>query len=277
MFTAAQSSSSGPKPVVRPHAPKRIPLPRRTSAEVPYARTYPSTPAFSPTSHYNHREPSTNPFFVADKETPLVTTQRFRSPPSPPTHVRRPTLPVEISLEHAFGNTRPDSGQAQESRPKKERGVPASVTSCTSSRSQPEISKSRKSRPKNRPRAITSLPALQTAGLSLQTPSFRSTVHTVGAETGAGTETPSTSTAGSSASAPASRNISISEIPLLSGHIGCAVDVFGLAALQPPRVDVRPRPRVRQRASVLSKDGSEGGPASNGLVFSVRTASPARS
>jgi hypothetical protein len=104
----------------------------------------------------------------------------------------------------------------------------------------------------------------------LDTPSFRSTLSTVG--------TPSTSTAGSSTSTP--RNISISEIPLLSGHIGCAVDVFGLAALQPPRMDVRPRPRVRQRASALSKDGLEGGSTHsvpNGLVFSARTASPARS
>ncbi|KAF8761688.1 hypothetical protein RHS01_00424 [Rhizoctonia solani] len=232
MFTAAQSSSSGPKPVVRPHAPKRIPLPRRTSAEVPYARTYPSTPALSPTSHYNHREPSTNPFFVADKETPLVTTQRFRNPPSPPTHVRRPTLPVEISLEHAFGNTRPDSGQAQESRPKKERGVPASVTSCTSSRSRLKY------------------PSLERAGLRIG-PSdnelasaadggveFANSVVSVDCSYcwsrnwSWNRDTP-TSTAGLSVSAPVSRNISISEIPLLSGHIGCAVDVLAWRRCSP--------------------------------------------
>ncbi|CAE6389812.1 unnamed protein product [Rhizoctonia solani] len=270
MSTAAQSSSSGPKPVLRPQAPKSIPLPCRSSTEVQYARTYPSTPALSPTSHQNHREPNTNPFFILNEETPTVLTRRLHNPPSPSTHTRRPTLSAEISLEHAFGDTRRDPGQAQESRPKKEGSVPSSVASCTSSRSQPEMTKSRKSRPKNRPRAMTSLPALETAGRSLHTPSFRSTVSVA--------ETPSTSTAGSSISTP--RNISISEIPLLNGHIGYAVDVFGLAALQPPRIDVRPRPRVRERASALTKDRSEGGSTQsvpNGLVLSARIASPARS
>ncbi|KAJ1310870.1 hypothetical protein OPQ81_009388 [Rhizoctonia solani] len=127
-----------------------------------------------------------------------------------------------------------------------------------------------KKKTKTRPRSKTDLPALDTARWSLDTPSFRSTSAT----------TPSTGS-----STP--RNISLSEIPMSSGSIGCAVDIFGLAALQPPRMAGRSRPRIRQRAiqeDVSSENVDMGGSSSerssvaapNGLVFVARTASPAK-
>ncbi|CAE6542226.1 unnamed protein product [Rhizoctonia solani] len=256
------------KPVLRAKAPKHIPLPRPSpTSEVPYTRTYPATPALSPRSQ---REPSTNPFFILNEETPPIPLHRVpRVPPSPPTHIRRPTLPAQISLEHAFGDTRRPI-QPQDARPKKEVAIPSPVASCSciSSYSQPELSKLRK-KTKTRPRAKTDLPPLDTAGWSLDTPSFRSTA----------APTPSTGS-----STP--RNISLSEIPLLSSPIGCAVDIFGLAALQPPRMAGRPRPRMRQRVTTgdvssarTNVDGSIQELTSvipSGLVFTARTASPAK-
>ncbi|CAE6431241.1 hypothetical protein ACGC1H_001296 [Rhizoctonia solani] len=253
------------KPALRAKAPKHIHLPHPSpSSEVPYSRTYPATPALSPRSQ---REPVANPFFILDEETPPIPTPRVpRFPPSPPTHIRRPTLPAQISLEHALGDTRRSPVQPQDGRPKKEATLPspAASCSCASSRSQPEMGKFRK-KTKNRPRAKTDLPPLDTAGWSLHTPSFRSTA----------AATPSTGS-----STP--RNISISEIPLMSGPIGCAVDVFGLAALQPPRIGGRPRPRMRQRATIgdvsaerVDVDSSM--PAvPGGLVFAGRTANPVK-
>ncbi|CAE6423589.1 unnamed protein product [Rhizoctonia solani] len=260
-ITSEQAPRS--KSALRAQAPKHIPLPSPTS-EVPYSRTYPATP-LSPRS-----QPISNPFFLLNPETPPISTPRApRIPPSPPTHIRRPTLPAQTSLEHAFGDTRRSPTQPQASKPKKEVAIPSPVTSCScsSSRSHPDLSKSRK-RTKTRPRAKTDLPPLDTAGWSLRTPSFRS----------AAAATPSTGS-----STP--RNISISEIPLLSGPIGCAVDIFGLAALQPPRMAGRPR-RMRQRVAIgdVSAERMDVGRSSpavplavpNGLVFTARTASPVK-
>ncbi|CAE6510781.1 unnamed protein product [Rhizoctonia solani] len=259
-----------PKPTLRAQAPKHITLPPPSpSREVPYTRTYPATPGLSPRSQ---RELNGNPFFILVEETPPIPSHRPpRVPPSPPTHIRRPTLPAQISLEHAFGDTRRSSIQAQGSRSKKEVVIPSPVASCScaSSRSQPEISKTRRKH-KTRPRAKTELPPLDTAGWSLDTPSFRSTA----------AATPSTGS-----STP--RNISLSEIPMMNGSIGCAVDIFGLAALQPPRIAGRPRPGTRQRATTqdvsprrtdvdLSSPELSLVGVPNGLAFAARTASPAQ-
>ncbi|KAH7344432.1 hypothetical protein B0J17DRAFT_635405 [Rhizoctonia solani] len=258
------------KPTLRAQAPKHIPLPQPSpSREVAYTRTYPATPGLSPRSQ---RELNCNPFFILAEETPPIPSHRLpRVPPSPPTHIRRPTLPAQISLEHAFGDTRRSPTLAQDSGLKKEVAIPSPITSCscTSSRSQPEMSKPRRKN-KTRPRAKTELPPLDSAGWSLSTPSFRS----------AAAATPSTGS-----STP--RNISLSEIPMMTGPIGCAVDIFGLAALQPPRINGRPRPRMRQRVAV--EDVSPGRTdvcvssselslvgAPNGLVFAARTASPVK-
>ncbi|CAE7075719.1 unnamed protein product [Rhizoctonia solani] len=269
MSTTAEQAPP-PKSALRAQAPKHIPLPQPSpSSEVLYTRTYPTTPALSPRSQ---REPINNPFFLLNEEAPSTPMYRLpRVPPSPPTHIRRPTLPVQISLEHAFGDTRRSPIQPQDGKPKREVAVPSPVASCsctvTSSRSHPEI-KSRK-KTKARPRAKTDLPPLDTAGWSLRTPSFRSTA---AATPSSGSSTP--------------RNISISEIPLMNGPIGCAVDIFGLAALQPPRITARPRPRMRQRVTtpdVSSKRTDVGAlnpelslAVPNGLVFAARTASPVR-
>ncbi|KAG8733111.1 hypothetical protein FRC11_008686 [Ceratobasidium sp. 423] len=256
------AEAPGSKLALRAQAPKHITLPPASpSSEVPYTRTYPATPL----SPRGQREPNTNPFFILDEETPPIPTQRLpRFLPTPPTLVRRPTLPAQISLEHAFGNTRRDAIQPQEHRPKREVSIPSTVASCScgSTRSQPEMSKLRK-KTRTRPRAKTDLPALDTAGWSLDTPSFRSTA----------ASTPSTGS-----STP--RNISLSEIPIMNGPIGCAVDIFGLAALQPPRMAGRPRPRIRQRVTTPDEDRFSPELPSvaipNGLVFAARTAGPAK-
>ncbi|KEP55030.1 hypothetical protein V565_010210 [Rhizoctonia solani 123E] len=258
------------KPTRRAQAPKHISLPWPSpSSEVPYSRTYPATPGLSPRSQ---REPVVNPFFILDEDTPPIPAQRVpRFPPSPPTHIRRPTLPAQISLEHALGDTRRSPVQPpQDGRPKQEAMLPspAASCSCASSRSQPEMGKFRK-KTKSRPRAKTDLPPLETAGRSLHTPSFRS----------AAAVTPLTGS-----STP--RNISLSEIPLMTGPIGCATDIFGLAALQPPRIGGRPRPRMRQRATTgnVSSERTDvdrsipelPSAVPSGLVFAARTLSPVK-
>jgi hypothetical protein len=285
-------------------APKHITLPAipymetaSSSSEVPFSHIFPATSATrSSLSPSSERDRPSNSFFILNEEVPPIPSHRLsRVPPSPPA-VRRPTLPAQISLEHALGDTRAvpqakrDPGQlAQDqcppgspTRTKKELPDLSPIASCNSSRCSP-LSGSRSHpqstvstpQPKSRPRSRTVASEQWTpdpARWSLDTPSFRSPA--------AACDTPSFGS-----STP--RNISISEIPRLSGHIGCAVDIFGLAAVQPPRLSGRPRPRVRQRATegvLISGPSASSQTAIGGLergiqkdlVASPRTASPAK-
>lgn len=273
----------------RREAPKHITLPSTPnlrspdgSSEVPFTHMFPSTPATrSSLSPGSELRPNQNPFFILNEESPAAPIYPAPSS-STPKLARRPALSAEISLEHAFGDTRakrdPDSDPSatryQHTPPRtpgrpKEISIPSPIFSRSPSRSsavsQPELSSKPK---KSRPRSSTVL-SEQRIRRSLDTPSFRSAACTL--------PLPGTP-----------REISISEVPvMMSGELGCAVDIFGLAALQPPRISIRPRPRARYQppeGSPLSTTSSEGvspatppEPVADGLAVTARTASPVNS
>ncbi|KAB5593877.1 hypothetical protein CTheo_2729 [Ceratobasidium theobromae] len=293
-----------PKPQERRRqAPKHIVLPTirhldkascGIRTENSPSHVFPATPGIrSSNSASPANERHRNSFFNLDEIMSFTPAHRPSRPPITPPVARRPILPAEISLEHALGDMRvaslakrdpghlvQDQSLLGTNTTTEKEPVPSSpVASCnpprtsrlSGSRSQPESSASTPKREKqSRPRSKTVASAVPSERWKPDTSTFRST---------AACNTPS-----SGQSTP--RNISISEIPMLNGPIGGVVDVFGLAALQPPRLSRRPRPKARQRTT-------EGAPACEppaspqpdidlrqeircGLVPSARTASPAK-
>ncbi|KAG9102255.1 hypothetical protein FRC06_002174 [Ceratobasidium sp. 370] len=223
-----------------------------------FKHIYPATPGRSSATPVTER---TNPFFILNEEDPPLPVHRLPLTPKTPPAVRRPVLPPQVSLEHAFGVVRnapgrkddgpvgtdgaaahADSSAACSPRtsrpPRKGLQVPSPILSRSPSqcslvsevRSQPEpceMKKKKKTRPRSR--TVASERDAAAAHKTLETPSFRSSA--------AGT--PSTGKP---------RQISISEIPMFRYHeFGHPEDFFGLAAIQPPRlVPRRPNPARRQ-------------------------------
>lgn len=251
-----------PTHITLPAAVFSLPTPQGSGGSESFRHTFPSTPAarsLTPASEIR------NPFFILNEESPPAPVhpvgQRFRSGPVTPP-IRRPALTAQTSREHAFGDTRGipqhQDGQpptAQDSptscplrtpakaKGRKELAIPSPIPSRSPSRcslvsearSQPEVSKTKKKT--TRPRSRTVVSEQSTPGIrsSLETPSFRSSPCVTPGVPG----TP--------------RQMSISEISVFACHnIGRPVDIFGLAALQPPReAPPRPKPAKRQAAAVL--------------------------
>lgn len=289
-FPKMPDASAQPKERRR-QAPKHITLPDTpymdSDSVIHFSHIFPQTPGTrSSLGSANEQRAGNNPFFILNEETPPIPVHRLNSNRSTPTspNYRRPRLSAELSLEHAFGDMRaanrphdPPDLAAQDQHPPqkqiraKDLSIPSPIFSCRSSvvsesRSEPKSSptKSKKSRPRSRT-------VLSDGGTrwSLETPSFRSTA----------CATPTGMTP---------RQISISEVPLLEGELGYAVDIFGLAALQPPRIHIRPRPRMRPRDSITPVSATPSDEASDNklvergvygpgdLLVPARTASPAR-
>jgi hypothetical protein len=240
-------------------APTHIALPAVTFSPSPkgspkeqFKHTYPATPGTRTLTPATERR---NPFFILNEEDSHPPS---RSSPRTPPSTRRPVLPTQVSLEHAFGlarstpqrrddhssGTAVDSGTSScpASKPKgrKELVVPSPILSRSPSRcslvsevrSQPEVPLAKQK--KTRPRSRTVASEQYTTGIrwTLDTPSFRSSAVSPAAGT--------------------PREISLSEMPMFTTHhIGRPVDIFGLAVVQPPRVAPR-RPRPAQRHSVAA-------------------------
>jgi hypothetical protein len=217
-----------------------------------FKHTYPATPGTRSLTPATERR---NPFFILSEDDSPPSRSAPRTPPA-----RRPVLPTQVSLDHAFGFTRStpqprddhssgtsaDSGTSScppsKSKGRKELVVPSPIVSRSPSRcsivsevrSHPEVSLGKKK--KTRPRSRTVMSEESTPGIrwSLETPSFRSSA--CGTPDAAGTH----------------REISLSEMPMFSTHhIGRPVDIFGLAVIQPPRMVPR-RPRIAQRHTVAA-------------------------
>ncbi|QRV91616.1 hypothetical protein RhiJN_19634 [Ceratobasidium sp. AG-Ba] len=100
----------------RRQAPVHITLPPATidsssksiaSPNERFKHTFPATPGFSVTPASERP----NPFFILNEETPSAPIHPLsptRVPPKTPP-ARRPALPLQVSLEHAFGNVRTKS------------------------------------------------------------------------------------------------------------------------------------------------------------------------
>ncbi|KAG8686633.1 hypothetical protein FRC09_014008 [Ceratobasidium sp. 395] len=237
--------------------------PKSTSSPEGFRHIYPtSTPGRSSATPATERP---NPFFILNEEDPPAPIHRLGQPAprTPPATRTRPVLPPQVSLEHAFGVVRTipaapgrkddhSSGTGdlstaavtaayspRASKVRKELNVPSPILSRSSSRGslvsevrsqpEPEIKKKKKTRPRSRTLDSTAMQKV------LETPSFRSSA--------AGTPTSGTP-----------RQISISEIPMFGYHeFGRPEDIFGLAAVQPPKLVPRrplPAPR-RQTVQVL--------------------------
>lgn len=248
-----------PTHITLPAAVFSLPTPQGSAGSEGFKHTFPSTPAtrsLTPASEIR------NPFFILNEESPPAPVhpvgQRFRSGPITPP-IRRPALNAQISREHAFGDTRGiaqhQDGQVSsaqdsptscpvrtpaKSKGRKELAIPSPISSRSPSRcslvsearSQPEVLSTKKK--STRPRARTVASEQNTPGIrwSLETPSFRSSPCMT-------PDVPGTP-----------RQMSISEIPAFGCHnIGRPVDIFGLAALQPPR-EAPPRPKLIKRRTV---------------------------
>ncbi|QRV76786.1 hypothetical protein RhiJN_04801 [Ceratobasidium sp. AG-Ba] len=235
----------------RRQAPAHITLPPTTidpssksiaSPNERFKHTFPATPGFSVTPASERP----NPFFILDEETPpapIYPLSPTRVPPKTPP-ARRPALPLQVSLEHAFGHVRAKSTGRKDdllSGPDDSKSRLAARPSSSSGssrcevRSQPEVSEMEKKNKKKRSRPRSSTVVSAPAAVLLETPSFRSSA--------AGTPGDGTP-----------RKISISEIPLFGcSEFGRAEDVFGLAAVQPPTLlPRRPLPTRRQTVQVLA-------------------------
>ncbi|KAG8715015.1 hypothetical protein FRC08_011111 [Ceratobasidium sp. 394] len=238
-----------------------------------FKHIYPATPGrSSATPATNER---VNPFFILNEEDPPLPVHRLPLTPKTPPVTRRPVLPPQVSLQHAFGVVRNAPGRKDDdpsgtdagaghadlsaacsprtSKARKGVQVPSPILSRSSSRcslvsetrSQPEPSEVKKKKEKKtrpRSRTVASEYDASAARKALETPSFRS----------------------SAAGTPPigkPRQISISEIPMF----GCLEfenpeDIFGLAAVQPPRlVPRRPNPVRRQVMQAMTPlSGSSG-------------------
>ncbi|KAG8737105.1 hypothetical protein FRC10_008572 [Ceratobasidium sp. 414] len=230
-----------------------------------FKHIYPATPGRSSATPATER---TNPFFILSEEDPPVHTHTHRFPltPKTPPAIRRPVLPPQVSLEHAFGVVRNAPGRKADdrsgtdaaaahgdpstacsprtSKARKELNVPSPILSRSPSRcslvsevrSQPEpseVKKKKKTRPRSR--TVASEHDMAATRKALETPSFRSSA--------AGTPTTGRP-----------RQISISEIPMFGcQEFGHPEDVFGLAVVQPPTmVSRRPNPVRRQVVQAMT-------------------------
>ncbi|KAG9127207.1 hypothetical protein FRC07_000252 [Ceratobasidium sp. 392] len=258
-----RSRRQAPAHITLPPTPFSPPEP--VSSPESFRHKYPATPGRSSATPASERP---NPFFLLNEENPPLPVYKLSQPPKTPPPPRRPVLPPQVSLEHAFGVVRstPAPGRKDDctsgitgddtacspraSKARKELNVPSPILSHSSSRcslvsevrSQPEPSEVKKKKKSGRPRSRTL--NSETTLKMLETPSFRSSA--------AGTPTGGTP-----------RNISISEIPLFGyGEYGRPEDFFGLAAVQPPRlVPRRPNAARRQTLQVVpvisEKPGTE--------------------